>query len=81
LRRPDDDAVALPRRRAWGIFASIGSNEFDRENAPSMSAQLTDGGHPLAGKQLSVHVRIREVRDPTAAELQQDAAGAATTLH
>jgi len=31
-----------------------------------------DGNHPLAGKALRVHVRIREVRDPTADELSQD---------
>ena len=31
-----------------------------------------DGNHPLAGKALKVHVRIQEVRDPTAAEIVQD---------
>jgi FKBP-type peptidyl-prolyl cis-trans isomerase SlyD len=43
-----------------------------------------DGNHPLAGKHLCVLVRIRDVREPTAAELHQDAAGdvdAPRTLH
>lgn len=31
-----------------------------------------DGNHPLAGKALSVHVHIREVRDPTPDELIAD---------
>jgi FKBP-type peptidyl-prolyl cis-trans isomerase SlyD len=31
-----------------------------------------DGNHPLAGQSLRVHVWIRDVRDPTAAELAQD---------
>ena len=31
-----------------------------------------DGNHPLAGKALKVHVRIQEVRDPSAAEIAQD---------
>jgi FKBP-type peptidyl-prolyl cis-trans isomerase SlyD len=31
-----------------------------------------DGNHPLAGKALSVHVRIQEVRDPTPHDLEQD---------
>jgi FKBP-type peptidyl-prolyl cis-trans isomerase SlyD len=31
-----------------------------------------DGNHPLAGKSLRVHVRIQEVRDPTADEIAQD---------
>lgn len=31
-----------------------------------------DGNHPLAGKSLKVHVRIQEVRDPTADEIAQD---------
>jgi FKBP-type peptidyl-prolyl cis-trans isomerase SlyD len=31
-----------------------------------------DGNHPLAGKALKVHVRIQEVRDPTADEIAQD---------
>ena len=31
-----------------------------------------DGNHPLAGKSLKVHVWIKDVRDPTAAELSQD---------
>jgi FKBP-type peptidyl-prolyl cis-trans isomerase SlyD len=37
-----------------------------------------DGNHPLAGKRLWVRIRIHEVRDPAAADLQQDAAGGAT---
>ncbi len=45
--------------------------------------QLTvDGNHPLAGKPLRVRMTIREVRDPTPAELAQDRAGPASTgLH
>ena len=31
-----------------------------------------DGNHPLAGKELKVHVEIREVRDPTQEEAAQD---------
>ena len=31
-----------------------------------------DGNHPLAGKSLKVHVRIQEVRDPSADEIAQD---------
>ncbi len=31
-----------------------------------------DGNHPLAGKSLKVHVRIQEVRDPSADEITQD---------
>lgn len=31
-----------------------------------------DGNHPLAGKSLKVHVRIKEVRDPTQDEMAQD---------
>jgi len=31
-----------------------------------------DGNHPLAGKSLKVHVRIEEVRDPTADEIATD---------
>ncbi len=35
--------------------------------------QLTvDGNHPLAGKDLHVRVEIKEVRDPTRAELAED---------
>ena len=41
-----------------------------------------DGNHPLAGKPLQVRMTVREVRDPTAAELAQDRAGpAASGLH
>ena len=43
-----------------------------------------DGNHPLAGKRLLVSVRIHDVRDPTAADLYEDAADGATapkTLH
>jgi FKBP-type peptidyl-prolyl cis-trans isomerase SlyD len=43
-----------------------------------------DGNHPLAGKHLRVHVRIRDVREPTPAELVQDAEAAVEmprTLH
>lgn len=43
-----------------------------------------DGNHPLAGKHVRVHIRIRDVREPTAAELVQDAASAVDaprTLH
>jgi len=41
-----------------------------------------DGNHPLAGKHLFVNVRIRDVRDPTAEERQQDLSGQDTpTLH
>ncbi len=41
-----------------------------------------DGNHPLAGKPLKVRMTVREVRDPTPAELAQDRAGpAATGLH
>jgi FKBP-type peptidyl-prolyl cis-trans isomerase SlyD len=42
-----------------------------------------DGNHPLAGKHLRVHVTIREVRDATAADMQQDGASPATptSLH
>jgi len=43
-----------------------------------------DGNHPLAGKPLRVQVRIREVRDPTAAELGLDGIGSpipGATLH
>jgi FKBP-type peptidyl-prolyl cis-trans isomerase SlyD len=41
-----------------------------------------DGNHPLAGKALRVTVTVREVRDPTPAELAQDRAGPASTgLH
>jgi FKBP-type peptidyl-prolyl cis-trans isomerase SlyD len=38
-----------------------------------------DGNHPLAGKALHVKVTVREVRDPTPAELAQDRAGSAST--
>ncbi len=31
-----------------------------------------DGNHPLAGKALSVHVRIQDVRDPTPHDREQD---------
>jgi FKBP-type peptidyl-prolyl cis-trans isomerase SlyD len=34
-----------------------------------------DGNHPLAGKALRVKVWIQEVRDPTPAEIKQEAAG------
>jgi FKBP-type peptidyl-prolyl cis-trans isomerase SlyD len=41
-----------------------------------------DGNHPFAGKRLFVNIRINEVRDPTSAELQQDAVGEQPpTLH
>jgi FKBP-type peptidyl-prolyl cis-trans isomerase SlyD len=41
-----------------------------------------DGNHPLAGKALRVKVTVREIRDPTPAELAQDRAGPASTgLH
>jgi FKBP-type peptidyl-prolyl cis-trans isomerase SlyD len=41
-----------------------------------------DGNHPLAGKALRVNVTVREVREPTLAELTQDRAGPASTgLH
>jgi FKBP-type peptidyl-prolyl cis-trans isomerase SlyD len=43
-----------------------------------------DGNHPLAGKRLLVRIRIQEVREPTAADLQQDMGGAdasPATLH
>lgn len=41
-----------------------------------------DGNHPLAGKPLRVNVTVREVRDPTPAEVAQDRAGpAASGLH
>lgn len=33
-----------------------------------------DGNHPFAGKRLWVRIRIHDVRDPTAADLQEDAA-------
>lgn len=32
-----------------------------------------DGNHPLAGKTLKVHIAIKEVRDPTPQELNEDA--------
>jgi FKBP-type peptidyl-prolyl cis-trans isomerase SlyD len=38
-----------------------------------------DGNHPLAGKQLHIHVRIQEVRDPTPEDLAQDGALAVPT--
>lgn len=31
-----------------------------------------DGNHPLAGKTLSIHVHIREVREPTPQDLEQN---------
>jgi FKBP-type peptidyl-prolyl cis-trans isomerase SlyD len=37
-----------------------------------------DGNHPLAGKHLRVHVTIHEVRDATAADMQQE--GASPTM-
>ena len=43
-----------------------------------------DGNHPLAGKHLRVQIRIHDVRDPTLADLEQDAVGdadPAPTLH
>jgi FKBP-type peptidyl-prolyl cis-trans isomerase SlyD len=40
-----------------------------------------DGNHPLAGKRLSVSIRIHEVREPTATDLQEDASGDAATPH
>jgi FKBP-type peptidyl-prolyl cis-trans isomerase SlyD len=43
-----------------------------------------DGNHPLAGKRLRVTIRIRQVREPTVADLREDAAGGADaprTLH
>jgi FKBP-type peptidyl-prolyl cis-trans isomerase SlyD len=42
-----------------------------------------DGNHPLAGKYLRVSIRICAVREPTAAEVQQDgaSAGALRTVH
>jgi FKBP-type peptidyl-prolyl cis-trans isomerase SlyD len=41
-----------------------------------------DGNHPLAGKPLQVRMTVREIRDPTPAELAQDRAGpAASGLH
>ena len=36
------------------------------------STLTVDGNHPLAGKDLSVHVRIREVRDPTPQDIEED---------
>ncbi len=36
-----------------------------------------DGNHPLAGKALKVHIRIQEVRDPTADEIARDGGGLA----
>jgi len=41
-----------------------------------------DGNHPLAGRNLVVHVRITDVRDPTAQELMADRADSpGSTLH
>jgi len=41
-----------------------------------------DGNHPLAGKPLQVRMTVREVRDPTPAEVAQDRAGPpASGLH
>ena len=41
-----------------------------------------DGNHPLAGKRLFVHIRIREVREPTLHERQQEISGKQDlTLH
>jgi FKBP-type peptidyl-prolyl cis-trans isomerase SlyD len=41
-----------------------------------------DGNHPLAGKPLQVRMTVREVRDPTPAEIAQDRAGPpASGLH
>jgi FKBP-type peptidyl-prolyl cis-trans isomerase SlyD len=46
------------------------------------SRLTVDGNHPLAGKPLQVRMTVREVRDPTPAELAQDRAGpAASGLH
>jgi FKBP-type peptidyl-prolyl cis-trans isomerase SlyD len=33
-----------------------------------------DGNHPLAGKRLRVRIRIQDVREPSAADVQADAA-------
>jgi FKBP-type peptidyl-prolyl cis-trans isomerase SlyD len=40
-----------------------------------------DGNHPLAGKRLRVRIRIHDVREPTAADLREDAPGDTLAPH
>lgn len=82
----DDIDNVPPQFRHLGAEVTM-QNEFGDSRAFYVTkienGRLTvDGNHPLAGKRLFVHIRIREVREPTLQERQQDVSGTQdATLH
>jgi len=72
----DDIANVPPQFRHLGAGVQMQSETGDVKTfyvTRIENGQLTiDGNHPLAGKNLQVHIKIQEVRDPTVEELSQN---------
>jgi len=86
LTLTDDIENVPPELRSVGAEVRMQSESGDERTfyvTRIENGKLTvDGNHPFAGKHLTVHVRITDVREPTAQELIDDRnGGGAPTLH